>query len=301
MAATSPVVTTDEAMVAVPADAQGSVTPATAETGGENPDASASELPSIESPDAGEGNARSSTPSGSKSGNSKSSEDEKSESDAESSDSSEEGSEFEQRVSKLRTSRIHKAYAMRLENQKSKRKDEDRAPAMVRGIMDYMKMLEDRIQSLEATGTAKAVEKEGTDQQKETDEQGELGSLVHEVKFFHTKGEFAADGNWHDNTLKKGSYQSKLDPNHLIRVLYDWMDDSNPQNRNKETPEPEDIDVLSFGIMSQPVAAFFSKRLAIDMEEAAGHPVRFGKPFRPLIRNFQAVRDHLAKLERKHG
>lgn len=225
---------------------------------------------------------------------------EESDSGSESSSSSSDDSDHVEQASRLTTSRLHEAYLKRLENQKGKRTNGERGPAMVRGMVDYMKMLEDRIEALESERGLKQEEEKGADEQKDADQQHELGSLVHEVKFFHSRGEFLPDGNWNDNVLKKGSFQSKLDPNHLMRVLYDWADDSSPQNRNKDDPDPNDIDILAFGIMSQPMAAFFTKRLGIEVEEGEGHPLRFGKPFRPFLRNYQAIKDHYGKLEKKY-
>lgn len=225
--------------------------------------------------------------------------DEISDADAESESSSGVDSDAVERASHLRSSKIHEAYLKRLEKQKSKRKNSERAPAMVRGIIDYMKMLEDRIQNLESTAVAKPAEDETVDQQKKADEEAKLRTLLPEIKFYHNKGEFNSDGNWNDNVLKKGSYQSKLEPNYLIRVLYDCTDGNPPQNTDKDSPESNDIDILAFGIMSPPVATFFNKRIGIVIEESEGHPVRFGKPFRPLLRNFQSLKDHLAKLEKK--
>lgn len=226
-------------------------------------------------------------------------EDEESESGSESSGTSSDDSEHVEQASRLTTSRLHKAYLKRLENRKNKRANSERAPAMVRGMVDYMKMLEDRIEALESGRGLEQKEEKAADEKEEAEQQ-ELGSLVHEVKFFHSKGEFLPDGYWNDNVLKKGSFQSKLDPNYLMRIVYDWADDSSPQNRNKDDPDPNDIDILAFGIMSQPVAAFFTKRLAIEVEEGEGHPLRFGKPFRPFIGNYQAIKDHYGKLEKKY-
>lgn len=197
---------------------------------------------------------------------------------------------------------LYKTYALRLGRDKEKAKRSGKAPTMVRGVIDYVQTLEDRIQKLEAAETDRlervksshaAVEANDTD----TNAKNEWGGLVQEVKFFHAKGEFGPDGQWNDNNLKKGSYQCKLDPNHLIRVLYDWADDVEPQSISGGSPEPDSIDIIAFGIMSKPVATFFSKRLGLGGD--LSHPVRFGKPFRPLIRNLQPLREQLAKLEEK--
>jgi hypothetical protein len=200
-------------------------------------------------------------------------------------------------MSRFPTSKLHEAYLMRLEAQKGKRKDSERAPNMIRGIIDYMKMLEDRIQALEP----EAKQQEGGVVQTNDASVNEFGDIVHEIKFYYAKDEFTPEGVWKDNTLKKNSYQSRLDPNHLMRVLYNRAGGDAGQLLDGEHPDPLDINVLAFGVMSQPLSTFFSKKLGIEVEESPLHPLRFGKPFRPLLRHMQPLRDHLAKLEARYG
>ncbi|EDN94389.1 hypothetical protein SS1G_10262 [Sclerotinia sclerotiorum 1980 UF-70] len=68
--------------------------------------------------------------------------------------------------------------------------------------------------------------------------------------------------------------------------------DSTPPNDN-------DIDILTFGVSSEAIALFFQKQLGISAED--DHLIRFGKPFRPLIRNLGPVREQLKRLKSLHG
>ncbi|KAK3682063.1 hypothetical protein B0T22DRAFT_530543 [Podospora appendiculata] len=68
---------------------------------------------------------------------------------------------------------------------------------------------------------------------------------------------------------------------------------------DSEPPDPDDIDILTFGVSSEAVLAFFSKLLGV--EAGGSQLIRFGKPFRPLIRNLSRVREHLGKLEDSYG
>jgi len=92
------------------------------------------------------------------------------------------------------------------------------------------------------------------------------------------------------------------DPKHLIRALYTRVKDDAVSAHVKSgsvEPRPDDVDLLSFGILSEPVAAFFEKLLDLQLEN--GSLVRFGKPFRPLIRHYHDLRQQLGKLEQRFG
>ncbi|KAK3331865.1 hypothetical protein B0T19DRAFT_354221 [Cercophora scortea] len=68
---------------------------------------------------------------------------------------------------------------------------------------------------------------------------------------------------------------------------------------DSEPPDPAEIDILTFGVSSEAILAFFSKLLGV--EAGGSQLIRFGKPFRPLIRNLPRVREHLGKLENSYG
>jgi len=181
-----------------------------------------------------------------------------------------------------------------------------KAPAMVRGIIDYVLSLEDRIKKLEAAeretlerdSETRVPAKEGGSTQKAEAPSAEQGTkLLMEVKFFGAEGEFSADGGWKNNIKLSGSYQCDTDPMQLIRVLYNQKTNTSRTNHEQD-PDPEEIDILALAILSEPISSFFTKRLDISVDNSL---VRMGKPFRPLIRNLNLLQEQLAKLEGRYG
>lgn len=142
-------------------------------------------------------------------------------------------------------------------------------------------------------------EETGVERSEPTDPVNERREIVAEIKLFHLDGEFDSYGGWHDNRHKKGSYQCILGTNSLIRALYSWTGGAPPSRIHQEPLDPEHTDILVFGMMSKPVASFFRDRLGIGNDNTSPS-MQIGKPFRPLIRNLQPVKDQLAKLEEKY-
>lgn len=181
---------------------------------------------------------------------------------------------------------------------------------MVRGIIDYTKMLEERIKKLEEavaeskeqqllqqeTGAGTAAVNTKPEEVVSAEEHTELRM---EVKFFSSEGEFDPDGQWKENVKKTGSYQCNTDPKYIMRVLYTWVNGITPRDLHGNAPPPHEIDILGFGILSEPIAAFFSSRLNFSVGKS--HLIRVGAPFLPLIRNLEPLRAQLTKLEGRYG
>jgi hypothetical protein len=209
--------------------------------------------------------------------------------------------------SKLNTTNLYNAYVNRLREQDDKLEREDgedeekkkpeKAPVMIRGVVDYVRVLEERIQKLEKRSKGE-VRADLVPKAAQGDD--ESGELLMDTKFFHAKEEFTLEGDWQDNIHKKGSYQCVLDPKYLIRVLYNWAD--GVQRKGIEStgkPEPKDIEIIAFGMESTPVAEFFQQSLGFGTDKT--DLLRFSKPFRPLIRSFGSLKAQLEKLESKFG
>lgn len=202
-----------------------------------------------------------------------------------------------QKASFLSTAALYEAYTTKL-----RRYDEDmdedtpeKAPEMIRGVVDYVRTLEERITKLEEVDT-KDPEPKSTTRAKHGHERSDPGPLLLTVKFFHAGGELSSSGGWVNNTRRKGSYQCDSDPNYFIRVLYRWNPGALPETRkDKENPKPDDIDILAFGVVSEPITEFLNHCLRIQTDVT--NVVRIGKPFRPLIRSYDRLRDQLDKLK----
>lgn len=198
---------------------------------------------------------------------------------------------------------------LRRQPSSSKRKKDNQGARLIKSLVDYVCVMEERINQLqkakgvEEKAGAKSGEEETEKEVPETQEPGtEREELLLEMKFFHADGEFDLNGNFLDNIDEKGTYTCETDPKYLIRVLYDWTEDvaqKPPQIVDGELPDPNQIDIIAFGILSEPVAKFFNKQLGREID--TNHLVQFGKPFRPLIRNVQLLRDQLSNLERRFG
>lgn len=126
------------------------------------------------------------------------------------------------------------------------------------------------------------------------------GNVVRKVQFFHAKNEWDWNGRFLPRHEVKGSFMSRVDPNNLIRVIYDWSEELAREGSrivNDGFPEPGSIEILAFGVMSKPLARFFDHRLGIPY----GTMLRFTKPFRPLMVHLKELRSHLRALEQKFG
>ena len=227
-------------------------------------------------------------------------------------------------ASQLDSKGLYEAYVMKLQRQdeKSKKPKKEKSSRLVRSFVDYVRLLEERIEQLEnkvgkADGPApeeedqpneqgSTVAEETTDEAKPADaEDTEAASgerwadVALETKFFQADNEFDAEGGYvWGNIRKKGTYQCNEDPKVLIRVLYNWAEDvaeKPPTLTEGETPNPKHIDPLAIGVTSEPISTFFSKQLDLDVD--SNNLVRFSKPFRPLLRNLQPLREQLVKLE----
>lgn len=87
---------------------------------------------------------------------------------------------------------------------------------------------------------------------------------------------------------------------HPSALLKAKSDGAKPRREaDSEKPKADDIDMLTFGVQSEAIAAFFAKQSDLSAED--DHLIRFGKPFRPLIRHLGSVREQLERLKILYG
>jgi len=170
---------------------------------------------------------------------------------------------------------------------------------LVVGLADHLFALDDRINKLEDGSETSRKKKKKAEQATNISTAENL-----HVKFYESSGHVDKNGKYQDihDGADKGTYMCDEDPKHLIRALYTRVKDdavSAHVESGSVEPRPDDVDLLSFGILSEPVAAFFEKLLDLQFEN--GSLVRFGKPFRPLIRHYHDLRQQLSKLEQRFG
>lgn len=167
------------------------------------------------------------------------------------------------------------------------------------GMVDHFTALEERIKKLEdGSGTSGK-------SNKKADEATEVVTAENlTVRFYDSSGHVDKNGVYQDihNGAEKGTYMCDEDPKYLIRALYTRLkEEVAPAQVGDEVlePEPDDVEIVSFGILSEPLSAYFEKLLNLEFDNR--NLVKVGKPFRPIIRHYKDLREQLARLEQKYG
>lgn len=196
---------------------------------------------------------------------------------------------------------IYTLYKKNLEQKYMDKKGVDQGSTLVTSLVNYLRVLEDRVGDLETT-----IEPEAYQQKKRKGLVTQHSDCAVElaVKFFRSAAYLDEDGAFPKIVEEpdKGTFMSSHDDQSLIRVLYSTLRDTTASlqiTADADPPEAEDIDIVSFGISSESISSFFARRLDIGTKDS--HLIRFGKPFRPLIRNIGRVREQLQKLEDSYG
>lgn len=224
------------------------------------------------------------------------------------SDSSDGDSDYQEylisRLSRGLNSRsVFEAHKRIMERKARGKDNQNQGSNLVKGLVDYLRVLDDRIDQLETNSVNKAKKAKEDEQNGRKSETGDTTVEVG-VKFFNSVGHIEEDGtylNVHDGS-EGGTYMCDHDAKYLIRVLCKWVKENDAQprgNPESEPANPEDIDILTFGVLSEPIATFFEKELDITLDN--GHLIRFGKPFRPVIRHYSHIKKQLLKLEHRYG
>jgi hypothetical protein len=165
-----------------------------------------------------------------------------------------------------------------------------KGPKLVKGLVDYLRVLEDRLRKLETKlpDEEKPVAKVDEAEKKE---------VKLETRFYDCANEASVDFLDHvtsDRRKEHGSFSSEVDPKHMIRVLYKWQ--SKPLELSEGAkPGASDIDILALRIFSEPIAQFFEHIAAFEVHR--DNLVLMRKPFRFLIRGASKIKGQLAKLE----
>lgn len=224
------------------------------------------------------------------------------------------------KASRLTEDTLYESYRLKLRRKAAASPDTKRntGSELVKSFIDYVRVLEERVDNLEAgirVGKDKTGASEGKDEKKEKNDKKEDEAVVEkeekpllklDAAFFHAAKEFTPTGQYRfENLHESGYYTSNVDPERLVRVLYEWDDVFAQKARPSPTPsagfvpEPDSIQLIAIGITSEPIAKFFREQLGFMIDGT--HLLRFSRPFRPLIRNWQTLKNQLAKLENMFG
>ncbi|KAJ9613389.1 hypothetical protein H2200_003331 [Cladophialophora chaetospira] len=126
-------------------------------------------------------------------------------------------------------------------------------------------------------------------------------NVIRDVTFFHAGEAIDDSGDFVSNFHQKGVFTSSTDPDNIIRVVYEWSADVAPKTSQPAAtspPEPGDVEVVAFAVLSEPLAEFYRRRLGLSSDCPV---LRFVKPFRSVIRNLSELKRHLMYLEGKFG
>ncbi|KAL2673852.1 hypothetical protein Neosp_012296 [[Neocosmospora] mangrovei] len=208
---------------------------------------------------------------------------------------------LEQFAGYVNSQSIYKLHKKNLEKKHKNKEGVDQGSNLVKSLVDYMRVLEHRIEDLEMNNGSKS--KEEMNRKGLATQHSDCAVEV-AVKFFRSAAYLEEDGSFPKIVAEpdKGTFMSSHDDQSLIRVLYSTLGDiaASPQlNADAHPPKAGDIEIVSLGISSEAISSFFAKRLNIGTRDSS--LLRLGKPFRPLIRNIARVRDQLQKLEDNYG
>ncbi|RTE85317.1 hypothetical protein BHE90_000133 [Fusarium euwallaceae] len=196
---------------------------------------------------------------------------------------------------------IYKLHKKNLEKKHKNKQGVNQGSNLVKSLVDYLRVIENRIDDLDINKESKG--KKGNKRNGLATQHSDC-TVELAVKFFRSAAYLEEDGSFPKIVEEpdKGTFMSSHDNQNLIRVLYSMLNEnaSKPQrSADVDPPKASDIDIVSFGISSEAISLFFAKRLHIGTKDS--HLIRFGKPFRPLIRSLGILRDQLQKLEDKYG
>lgn len=168
---------------------------------------------------------------------------------------------------------------------------------VVGALLGYLTSLESRMSKISEGIDKDQKDAEKADDTTVDDENKPAPSLSY--RFFHADNEFDANGELVESNDRLLAHSNNKEPNTLIRAVYSWTDgvSSNPPKLSiEESPRPEQINLVTLAIYSTPISKFFEKELGFD---SVNHDiVRIGTPFRPLLRNLQAIRNHTEALQK---
>lgn len=128
--------------------------------------------------------------------------------------------------------------------------------AMMRGIVDYTRSLEDRIMKLEAAdrmSQEQPLVENGNDMSVTGNSKTGSNELLLEIKFVDVNLELPGfDRGCLAGRGATGPYRCATGPKHLLRVHSDWQGNVSPRNIHGQDPLPDEFDVMGLGIWSEP-------------------------------------------------
>ncbi|KAK1750914.1 hypothetical protein QBC47DRAFT_392881 [Echria macrotheca] len=182
------------------------------------------------------------------------------------------------------------------------------ASNLVRGVVDYLRVLEKRIEGVERGKTPWGAPLPPPKPQRDNVYHPDASKDIQlTVKFFNADAYLNHGGAYkfvHSDEPNApwrapGALMCDQDARDLVRVMYSPLiaSDSPPSYEAILDPSPGEIDIIMIGISSPAVISFFRAN-ATEFPEPRLPPVlRFSKPFRPILRLLDQLRNHVEKME----
>jgi hypothetical protein len=130
--------------------------------------------------------------------------------------------------------------------------------------------------------------------------------IVLETKFFNAQTELgAAEYPLVTAATKKSSFYTVHGAKYIIKVLYNPRLNSTHVNSRQyrqdaqHTPSPDEVDMVTIRITSEPVVTFLELELGITPHILDQFEANFTKPFRPLIRFLQPLKEEITRTENR--
>ncbi|PQE28829.1 aaa family atpase protein [Rutstroemia sp. NJR-2017a BBW] len=178
---------------------------------------------------------------------------------------------------------------------------------LVKGLVDFLRVLEDRIDR----GSEAKAKGEKTNDTTIKSTKVDDSTVEVTVKFFNAAAYTdVVNGSVNlisDEETEEGTFVCGHDTQQLIRVLYSKIrhEEAKPlRQADPQPPKADDINILTFGVSSEAISEFIENELQINKDHRpmhTDHLIRFGKPFKPIIRNLGILKKQLMKLESKYG
>ncbi|KAK5653012.1 hypothetical protein OQA88_9298 [Cercophora sp. LCS_1] len=196
---------------------------------------------------------------------------------------------------------------------------ETQASNLVRGVVDYLRVLEDRLERLEnekedrrSRDSSPSPEPKSPASEAGSEEIPLGFSLA--IRFYDSRSYLNQWGDLPDvhRDIKSspwrdpGAFQRGIGVQDLVRVLYTptTAAPSPGYQAASEPPSPADadIDIMMICIDSFDVSNFIRGSVpGVPVTFMDGKLLKVGKPFRPLLRNYARMKEHFAILDSKFG
>lgn len=198
------------------------------------------------------------------------------------------------------------------------RHSETKGPALLRAVAEYLGDTEDKLNTLDKALQPNTVPPNGMQGTAYNQAGGRgipmpvpadpLGNIVMETRFYHCDNgfDFRTTGlpPLAGRSPDRNHYTSSGDPAYFIRALFQWKEMGTSPAQTLDTsdiPDPKNINLLTFMILSRPLAAFFEKRLGLQPSPGSVPVLKLGKPFRSVICNQSHLKKQLEFLMVKYG